>query len=248
MASNLAQAFISSRPSAQDARLLKRVFETLTPDSCPQSFNFHMHTVCSDGRLRPEVLMEQAIEIGLRGLAITDHHTVEGYKRAQHWLEDWQWKHPVSRVIPESASDQMINSTPRLWTGVEINANLLETSVHILGYAFNPEHESIRPYLRGYAVQGDSCQAQQVIHAIQSAGGLAVLAHPARYRKSLEDLILAAADCGVDGVEAYYAYDNPSPWRSSPERTGRIERLAETYHLLSTCGTDTHGLSLLRRL
>jgi predicted metal-dependent phosphoesterase TrpH len=46
-----------------------------------------MHTNCSDGQLKPEVLIEQAVSIGLKGFAITDHHTVEGYKIAQDWVK-----------------------------------------------------------------------------------------------------------------------------------------------------------------
>ena len=57
--------------------LLKEVFQNLDAQSCPNSYNFHMHTVYSDGKLQPSELMQQAINIGLKGLAITDHHTVE---------------------------------------------------------------------------------------------------------------------------------------------------------------------------
>ncbi|MBD2021745.1 PHP domain-containing protein, partial [Leptolyngbya sp. FACHB-36] len=67
-----------AKPAAQDSAALRRVFETIDARSCPTSFNFHMHTLRSDGRLQPEALVQQAISIGLTGLAITDHHTVEG--------------------------------------------------------------------------------------------------------------------------------------------------------------------------
>ncbi|MBL1175412.1 PHP domain-containing protein [Pantanalinema sp. GBBB05] len=234
MAVNLAQAPVS-QPAAQDASALWRVFETIDADSCPSLFNFHMHTVCSDGQLHPEVLMEQAIGIGLQGLAITDHHTVEGYQFAQEWLTNWQQQHPD-------------RPTPRLWTGVEINASLLNTEVHILGYAFNPNHWAISPYLQKEAEIGDAHRAVRVIASIHAAGGLAVLAHPVRYRKPPEDLIAEAVRLGIDGVETYYAYDNPRPWRPSPEQTKRVLRLSKIYKLLNTCGTDTHGRTLLQRI
>ena len=85
-------------------------------------------------------------------------------------------------------------------------------------------------------------------HAIQAAGGVAVLAHPVRYRRPPEELIPAAATLGIDGVETYYAYDNPAEWRPTPEKTERVEKLANAYALLSTCGTDSHGLTLTRRI
>lgn len=234
MAADLAQA--SAQIAAQDAPALKRVFDTITPESCPNLYNFHMHTICSDGSLQPERLMEQAIALGLKGLAITDHHTVNGYYAAQEWL---QW------YTPELAQ---VGAVPHLWTGVEINARLLEADVHILGYAFDPTHLALQPYLKRESSTGDHYRAERVIQAIQAAGGLAVLAHPARYRRSHHQLIPEAARLGIDGVETYYAYNNPQPWKPSPKQTQEIELLSKTHGLLSTCGTDTHGLSLLQRL
>ncbi|QYO63007.1 PHP domain-containing protein [Leptolyngbya sp. 7M] len=233
MAVNLAGSRASC--GAPDAAALRSVFETITVESCPRSFNFHMHTVCSDGRLQPEQLIHQAVEIGLQGLAITDHHSVNGYLRARQWLADQQQTQP-ERVIPQ------------LWTGTEINAGLLSDEVHILAYAFDLDHAAIQPYLQGTTPTGKSYQAAQVIGAIQQAGGLAVLAHPARYRRSPQELIPAAVDLGIDGVETYYAYNNPSPWRPSPKETEAVGSLGDRYSLLHTCGTDTHGLSLLQRL
>ncbi|MBW4555461.1 MAG: PHP domain-containing protein [Trichormus sp. ATA11-4-KO1] len=223
-----------ARTSAS-AELLRQIFQSINAQSCPKLFNFHMHTVHSDGKLQPSTLMEQAIAIGLQGLAITDHHNIGGYEAAQIWLEDWQWKNPGA-------------NTPRLWSGVEINANLLDIEVHILAYAFEPGNLSIKPYLQRKATTGQEYQATNVIAAIHDAGGLAVLAHPARYRRSHFDLIPAAAEQGIDGVESFYAYNNPKPWRPSALESQQMQQLASKYHLLNTCGTDTHGLSLLQRL
>ncbi len=215
--------------------LLKQVFQNIDAQSCPRLFNFHMHTVYSDGRLQPSALMEQAIAIGLKGLAITDHHSIIGYQASLAWLEDWKWNNPGT-------------STPYLWSGVEINANLLNIEVHILAYAFTPEHPSMKPYLQRRATTGQEYQASNVIAAIHEAGGLAVLAHPARYKRSHFDLIPAASQKGIDGVETFYAYNNPNPWKPSVLESEQVQKLADEYFLFNTCGTDTHGLSLLQRL
>lgn len=230
MAVNFAQTSASSQ-------LLKQVFQTINAESCPKSFNFHMHTVHSDGRLQPEELIEQAIAIGLKGLAITDHHTLGGYEIAQRWLENWKWYNHSNK-----------KSAPHLWSGVEINAALLGIEVHILAYAFNPAHPSLAPYLQRQASRGDDYQAGNVIAAVHEAGGLAVLAHPARYKRSHFELIPAAAALGIDGVETYYAYNNPTPWQPNPKETQQVQQLAANHSLLNTCGTDTHGLNLLQRL
>jgi predicted metal-dependent phosphoesterase TrpH len=231
---NLAQ-LIPPKPASQDVRVLKQVFESIHAESCPTSFNFHMHTVNSDGQLQPEELIQQAIAIGLQGLAITDHHTVEGYQAAQRWLS-------------QQKQTRQGGFLPHLWIGVEITSILLDTEVHILGYDFDPETPSLQPYLQHHSPKGAAAAAEQVIASIHAANGLAVLAHPVRYRRSPEDLIPAAADCGIDGVETYYAYDNPSPWRTSPKQTHRVENLLLEHDLLKTCGTDTHGSNLLQRL
>lgn len=231
-----AQTSTFSQPAAQNTLTLKQVFETIHPESCPRSFNFHMHTIHSDGRLTPEELIEQATNIGLKGLTITDHHSIGGYLVAKTWLENQQQQSPNSQALPH------------LWAGVEITASLLGTEVHILGYDFDPHHPSLQIYLQGKAPQDVDGWAANVILALHQAGGLAVLAHPSRYRRSAEELIPVAAQLGIDGVETYYAYNNPNPWKPSPRETEKVKRLSETYGLLNTCGTDTHGLSLLQRL
>jgi len=124
----------------------------------------------------------------------------------------------------------------------------LDVEVHILAYAFQPEHFSLKPYLQRKITTDREYQAGNVIEAIHAAGGIAVLAHPARYRKSHFDLIPAAAGYGIDGVETYYAYNNPNPWKPSVIESEQIQNLAKEYGIFNTCGTDTHGLSLLQRL
>ncbi len=225
----------TTKPSSQDTQALQEVWLRLTPSSCPHEYNFHMHTNRSDGQLTPEQLIQQATNIGLKGLAITDHHSVEGYKIAHKWLEK------VSLETPDA-------SLPHLWTGIEITSSLLDVEVHILGYAFDPEHPAIAPYMWGDAPTGTQALASVVIHAIHQAGGMAVLAHPERYRHSAKKLIPAAVNVGVDGVEAFYAYNNPKPWRTSSRQTETVLSLGSFYGLYHTCGTDTHGVNLLQRI
>lgn len=221
------------KPTAQDTGYLKSVWETIDAASCPRSYNFHLHTIASDGNLTPIDLIQQAIAIGLKGLAITDHHSVAGFQAAESYLT--------------SISLERKN-LPQLWTGTEITSQLLAVEVHILGYGFDPEHPAINSYLQGDRPRGKTAQAKRVIESIHQAGGLAVLAHPERYRSSASKLIPAAAELNIDGVETYYAYNNPPTWQPSPGKTELVQALAAKHHLYSTCGTDTHGLNILQRL
>lgn len=225
----------SLKPTAQDTVYLKSIWETINFVSCPRLYNFHLHTIASDGQLIAPALAEQAISIGLRGFAITDHHSVEGYRLAEQHL------------AAIGLGDTKVN-LPHLWTGVEITSQLLGVDVHILGYGFDPEHPSLNLYLQGERPQGKDAKAQQVIDSIHQAGGLAVLAHPERYRRSGAELIPAIAALGIDGVETYYAYNNPQVWQPSPGKTERVQALAEKYHLFNTCGTDSHGLNIMQRI
>ena len=229
---------MENQPSAQNTTLLRQVFANIQADSCPKHYNFHMHTNCSDGKLTPEDLMSQAVEIGLKGMAITDHHSVEGYYRAAQWLKERSLQRG-----PGAANDLV-----QLWTGMEITAYLPPVDVHILGYGFNPLEPSLAPYLTGREPRGVDARAERVIAALHRAGAIVVLAHPSRYRRSPEELIPTAVSLGIDGVETYYAYNNPNPWIPSFEQTETVKRLGRSYNLLHTCGTDTHGLNLLQRL
>lgn len=218
-----------------DTSILKKVWQTIHENSCPYTYNFHLHTVFSDGRLAPDLLMQQAVKIGLKGLAITDHHSVDGY------LE-------VQRNLAKIRQQNNGKTLPRIWSGVEITAELLGQEVHILGYGFSLDSPALQPYLQGYALRDKQAEAARVINSIQQAEGLAVLAHPARYRLPPQRLIPAAASLGIDGVETYYAYNNPKPWQPSAAQTEVVKELAGEYNLYSTCGTDSHGLSLLQRI
>ncbi len=227
---------LSLEELAQDTSKLGKVWEKLTAESCPFHYNFHLHTNCSDGQLTPELLIQQAISIGLKGLAITDHHETKGFWRACQYLEQQQ----------ASAQGKLL--LPHLWTGIEITSVLNGTNVHILGYGFDPQNESLQKYLTGKSPKGKLALAKNVINTLHQAGALVVLAHPFRYRRSAQELIPEAFALGIDGIEAYYGYGNTKPWIPSSERTLIAKQLAKKYDLYSTCGTDTHGSNILFRV
>lgn len=209
---------------------LIKVLASVTPACCPTRVNFHCHTTCSDGSLRPEQLARQALELGLEHLAITDHHSVAAYTSVTTWLE---------------ASGAA--SAPTLWTGVEISALLEGCLVHVLGLGFEAQHPSLEPYLQGASQVGAALQASAVVEAIHSAGGLALLAHPARYRLPHQRLIAAASSLGFDGAEAWYDYTMAPRWTPTPLVCEAIAADLNKRGLLQSCGTDTHGHDLSGR-
>ncbi|MGB5239035.1 MAG: PHP domain-containing protein [Prochlorococcaceae cyanobacterium] len=196
---------------------------------CPGRLNFHCHTTCSDGSLQPEWLADQAVDLGLEHFAVTDHHSAAAFeplqrRLAQHRERGW--------------------TVPTLWSGVEISCLLEGCLVHVLGLGFEPGHAALAPYLEGSAVVGPALRAEAVRRAIHAAGGLALLAHPARYRLPFHLLIAASAELGFDGAEAYYDYEQGESWRPSALVCDAIAAQLNRLGLLTSCGTDTHGLGL----
>ena len=211
------------------AHPLAVVLKQVEPASCPSRFNFHCHTHCSDGSLAPLELATQALELGLEHLAVTDHHSLRAYRSiAEHF---------------DRLADQG-QAAPTLWRGVEISCLLEGCLVHVLALGFGPDHEPLEPYLQGRSVVGPALQAEAVLQAIHGAGGLAVLAHPARYRLPFQRLIAAAAAMGFDGAEAWYDYELQERWAPTPLVCEAIAADLQAHGLLLSCGTDTHGLSL----
>ncbi len=53
-----------------------------------QGVDLHTHSNISDGTLSPEQLVHAAIEKGIHTLALTDHDTMDGLKRAEKVAQD----------------------------------------------------------------------------------------------------------------------------------------------------------------
>ena len=163
---------------------LAAVLGQVTPQSCPSQFNFHCHTTYSDGSLHPGELARQAAHLGLRQLAVTDHHSIESHAEIVATLAD----------LADAGEP-----VPVFWRGVEISCLLEGCLVHVLALGFGADHAPLAPYLQRGATVGADLRAEAVVAAIRAADGLALLAHPARYRLPHQRLIAAAAELGFDG-------------------------------------------------
>ncbi|UCE10134.1 MAG: PHP domain-containing protein [Candidatus Thorarchaeota archaeon] len=75
--------------------------------------DLHVHSSYSDGIMSPAELVSKAAEIGLGGIALTDHDTVDG-------IHEFMSAEPTSEVI----------RVP----GIEISTEYDDQEVHILGY------------------------------------------------------------------------------------------------------------------
>lgn len=211
---------------------LHSVLAQVNAHSCPGGYNFHCHTQCSDGSLEPRALAQQAQALGLQHLAVTDHHSTAAFLPIKDWFN--------------AQRDQGF-AVPTFWTGMEISCLLKGCLVHVLALGFEYGHKALHLYNQGDAAVGEPLRADAVVRAIHSAGGLAVLAHPARYRLGHDVIIAAAAEIGIDGGEAWYDYDMQAEWKPTPVVCDAINLQLKNLGLLRTCGTDTHGHDLKGR-
>ena len=82
-------------------------------------------------------------------------------------------------------------------------------------------------------VEPDYPDTREVLELIHSAGGIAVLAHPAAYHN--EALLEELAGCGLDGVEVWHpAHDEKD--------IAALSEFARIKGLLMTGGSDFHGM------
>lgn len=86
--------------------------------------DLHCHSNCSDGQLTPVELLRLAHKLGLKGLSITDHDTVEAYSQ---------------ETFDEAKALNLI-----LCTGVEFSCQFNDVNVHVLGYNFDLSSERLK--------------------------------------------------------------------------------------------------------
>ena len=199
--------------------------------SCPHIINFHCHTKFSDGSFDPEQLLDQVFFNKLKFISITDHHTIKAH--------DYIEKNNILEKYP--------NDSFKLIPGIEINCLLLGCLVHVVGLGINIKSNQLTPYIQGESPVGNDLHIKSVTNAIRLAGGLSFLAHPARYRIPFYKLIPEANKQGVDGVEVWYDYELKERWQASYFVCSEINKLTESLRMLKSCGTDSHGYSLLGR-
>jgi hypothetical protein len=91
--------------------------------------DLHIHTTASDGRLSPAQIVHRAAQLGLSVIAITDHDSVEGIEPAL----------VAARAYPN------LLVTP----GVELNTDVPQGEIHILGYFIDYQDQSLGERLKG---------------------------------------------------------------------------------------------------
>src|SRR4030042_5622775 len=110
--------------------------------------DLHLHTTASDGVMTPTEIVKYAKAKGLRAIAITDHDTIEGLEEglAEAGKIDLE-------VIP----------------GIEISAEHLSGSMHLLGYFIDIYHPLLHERL-GYLQKARGERNPKMVEKLNQLG------------------------------------------------------------------------------
>lgn len=113
-------------------------------------YDLHIHTTASDGMLTPSKVVDQAVERKLTGIAITDHDTVDG--------------------LPEAVAYSCVQGCGLdLIPGIELNTEISEVEVHILGYFIDYTHTPLLQYLE-HLKTARYQRAQKMVQRLRKMG------------------------------------------------------------------------------
>ena len=192
-------------------------------DYADKKVDLHIHTICSDGGGKYEQIVASAKDKNYKLIAITDHNSVEVHKQIQDDI---------------------------LLTGAEFDCWFGYVFIHLLAYGIDINNPNITPFLAKDKKGTESAvlrlfstrNVPKLIEAIHSAGGIAVLAHPACYWAiNLETLVTNLMEIGLDGIEVFYPYPRfRSVVKFHSAKT--VKKIADKHpDLIQTGGTDFHG-------
>ncbi|EGW36252.1 PHP domain-containing protein [Desulfosporosinus sp. OT] len=110
--------------------------------------DLHCHTTASDGLLTPTELICSAAELGLKGIGITDHDTIQGWQEAEEAGE----KHQI-----------------RILRGIELSTEWQGKEVHILGYDLDGSSSFLNDKLR-YLRQAREHRMLKILDRLEAQG------------------------------------------------------------------------------
>lgn len=197
-----------------------------------KEIDLHIHTDFSDGQFSPAKIIDMALERKIKAIAITDHDSVGGIKKAVDYGKGKQIE-----VIP----------------GIEIGCDEEKFGffdIHILGLFIDYNSKAMKKFIRAIGnnrLIHKKPSIKEAIEVIKKSKGIPFLAHPAVFRKddSLK-LIEIFKEKGGEGIETYYPYYliYPQLKMSKAENKGLInyyKKITKRNNLLESGGSDFHG-------
>jgi hypothetical protein len=251
----------------------------------PANFDFHCHSVVSDGLLPPDVVARRAAANGVDLWALTDHDDLGGLAMARATAEEVgmgfvngveisiEWQGIPIHVVGlgfDAANPALRDGLDALRSGRIERAKRMGEALAAIGipgvyegalcFVTNPSLISRAHFARymvsigiardvpgvfqyyltpgkpGY-VDHRWATLEEAVNWITGAGGVAVVAHPGRYKMSGGDMdrfLGDFKDAGGQGIEVTCG-------SHSPDHVLHFARLARRYAFHASRGSDFHG-------
>jgi predicted metal-dependent phosphoesterase TrpH len=218
--------------------------------------DFHTHSSASDGALTPVELLDRAQAAGIDMFAITDHDSMAGYREAAEYCAAGAVS--VQLVPGTELSCQWSGCTVHVvGLGIDCDHPAMVDALGILDKARQDRGATIARRLEGFGFKGalagaieEAGQSQlgrphfahwlvrleTVTRWIVDAGGVAVLAHPLKYRftrMKLRRLVTAFQAVGGEAIEI-------SSGRQSADQVRQLRQIALEFELEVSLGSDFH--------
>ncbi|HEY9677954.1 MAG TPA: PHP domain-containing protein [Drouetiella sp.] len=155
------------------------------------TIDLHLHTHHSDGTWSPTELVNHAISIGMKHIAITDHDSVQGIEEAREAARD------KLEIIP----------------GIEINTIYLHESgkredIHVLGYFIDPANTALLDIIQ----KQQDARDKHVLDSIDAVAKLGIAIDVASVQKHAGKGSIGRAHITLAIVEAGGAPDVNEAW------------------------------------
>ncbi len=253
-------------------------------------YDLHSHSYFSDGELSPTSLVEQAVDVGITHLALTDHDTTNGLQEAQSAAQSnpiqlvngvelsCSWNFQLLHVVGlniDPTNDQLchgieqnrrsrLDRAQAMFVDFEKHGiDLREAVAAQLSIESNAEYSAVptRPHFAQALVEAgyakDKKQAfkrylvygkpgfvampwpsvQEIGRWITASGGIAVLAHPMRYKFTRSKLIRLIEEMRPAGINAMEV----STTTTNPQQASMLADLTIQHNLLASLGSDFHS-------
>lgn len=179
----------------------------------------------------------QTLHIVGLNIAATDQSLQQGLSRLREFR---QWRAvEIGRRLRKKRIEGAYEGAARLAKGAIVSRTHFARFLVEQGYVRGPQ-QAFRQFLsRGKPghVPGQWAALDEAVNWIRSAGGQAVVAHPARYKLSagkLRQMLGAFRECGGEAIEVISG-------SHSPESNRHFALIASEHGFLASAGSDYHG-------
>jgi predicted metal-dependent phosphoesterase TrpH len=249
-----------------------------------QSYDLHSHSTASDGELSPEALVLRAKENGVSHLALTDHDTVSGLRKAQITADkigltlisgiefSCTWKRKTFHIVGlniDPLNSELLKGVKSLQsirtarakkisqklekkqingayeTILAESATSMITRSHFASFLLKnnyvaSQQEAFNTYLgqgKPAFINTEWATLKDTLHCIKEAGGVAVLAHPMRYKMTASWIRRFLTDFKAEGGLGMEIITG----RNNPDEIRRALHFAKQFDLYGSVGSDFHS-------